>query len=137
MVRRSPAVYALSMDEFEAMKERVRALREEVPSKRGILTRIAAEGEAGPLVEAAVEAVFNEGGGSSLDPPGSKRSALGSLLDVVWTLAFLVVSFVGGTVVTHLAFPDAGALSVVHILGIGAVAVALKVLGAVWRTISQ
>jgi hypothetical protein len=114
----------MSADEFETYKARAREISREVPSRNGCLSRLAAEGHVGPLVEAAVEAVFNERQEERGRGGESGKRGLG----IVGQLVILALAGVGGTLIASKAFPKAELFSPAHIACIFGVGVPLKLL---------
>jgi hypothetical protein len=128
------------VDEFEALKARVHQLRREIPSQRGCLARLRAEGEDGPLVEAAVEAVFNDlkdAARERYDDSGGERGSrfLRSLREFVRLLLLAALAFIPGTLLAREVFPKAELLSVAHLGCVGACLVGFKVMGAGHRAL--
>lgn len=131
------------MDDFEELKARVDCLRHEVPSQRGCLARLEAEGISGPIAEAAVEAVFNDAKDAARqryeDAEGGRKrsgSKFGrSLGNFVKLILLGCVAFVPGTLLAGQLFPDAGFLSVVHLLCVGGVLLAFKLGAALYTSL--
>jgi hypothetical protein len=97
------------------------------------------------MVEAAVEAVFNEDKDAARERrlneepgagnirPGARGHGIGGVLS---TVAVVFMSLIGGTALAVIATPDTGFLSPLHTLWMVGVGGMLKVAGGLWQNYS-